>query len=526
MCFYIFAKKNMIAIYTRISKDRKKQVSIEAQSKKGVEYANSIGKQYKIYIDKGQSGTTIKRPSLIKLISDIENKIINEIWVYDQSRLERSIEVKIFLFSIFKQHNTIVHIFNAPISIDIQTEGLMNIMSIVNGMFVDLTKEKIVNALQINAENGKVHSVTPYGYSADINNKFIVNEYEAEIIKEIYSLSLSGVGSGTIGEILTKKGVLTAYNKLNGTLTTTNRNSVLKPIKTINKKDIRWSSNTILHIIKNPIYKGIRVFKGIEYNVPKIVEPDYWEVVNSNLQNNRNNSGSRVKHNYKLKGFLTCSICFRNYYGRTRLNLKDNAYICSSKRHKHLNCNNRGINIPFLDGLTDYFLDNKQYEHIINNASYLIKETDNKIVQLNDLKNKLIENESKRSNIVDAIADGIIKRNDAKIKMEIINSTEMELNSQIKFLLNAENKSTYKNIINNIRIEFNKDSNVYCINYFTNYNDKVFFTYIFDKSYNFLKSYVSNNEKIEFGTINLDMILIENDYLKNNKNFYKINLAI
>ena len=32
------------------------------------------------------------------------------------------------------------------------------------------------------------------------------------------------------------------------------------------------------------------------------------------------------------------------------------------------------------------------------------------------------------------------------IKMEIINSTEMELNSQIKFLLNAENKSTYKNI--------------------------------------------------------------------------------
>jgi site-specific DNA recombinase len=522
MWFYIFAKKNMIAIYTRISKDRKKQVSIEAQSKKGMEYANSIGKDYKIYIDKGYSGTTVKRPSLIKLISDIENKIISDVWIYDQSRLERNIEVKIVLFTKFKLNNTIVHIFNAPINIDIQTEGLMNIMSIVNGMFVDLTKEKIVNALQINAENGKVHSVAPYGFSSDKNNKYIVNEYESTIIKEIYSLSLSGVGSGAIGEILTKKGVLTAYNKLSGTLTTTNRNNVLKPLKTINKKDIKWSSTTILHIIKNPIYKGIRVFKGIEYNVPKIVEPDYWNVVNGNLQNNRNNSGSKVKHNYKLKGFLTCAICSRNYYGRTRLNLKDNAYICSSKRHKHLECNNRGINIPFLDNLTDYFLNNKQYEHIINNASYLIKKTDDKIVQLNDLKNKLIENESKRSNIVDAIGDGIIKPNDAKIKMEIINSTEMELNSQIKFLLNAENKSTYKNIINNIRIEFNKDSNVYCITYITSYNDKVFFTYIFDKSYNFLESYVTNNEKIEYGTVNLDMILIENDYLKNNKNFYKL----
>ena len=36
-----------------------------------------------------------------------------------------------------------------------------------------------------------------------------------------------------------------------------------------------------------------------------------------------------------------------------------------------------------------------------------------------------------------------------------------------------------------------------------------------------LKKKHLNNEKIEYGTINLDMILIENDYFKNNKNFYK-----
>lgn len=511
----------MIAIYCRISKDRKKQISIDAQTKKGIEYANSIGKEYKIYTDKGFSGTTSNRPSLIQLLKDIESKIITDVWIYDQSRLERSIEVKLFLFTKFKKFNINVHIFNTLLDVDVQTEGLMNILSIVNGMFVDLTKEKIVNAIQINAENGKVHALPPYGYNKDINNKFQINTEEAEIIKEIFSLSLSGKGTNSIAEILTNRGVLTAYNKLNGTLTTTNRNSVLKQLKTINKKEIRWSGTTVLHIIKNPIYKGIRVFQGIEYKVPEIVSADYWQLVNDNLVRNRNNSGKKVTHNYKLKGFLTCSKCGRNYYGRTRVNKRDNAYICSSKRYKHLNCNNRGINIPFLDSLTDYFINEKQYQYIIDNASYLIKETDNDVLEINTLKDKLIELENKRSNLLDFIADGIISKNDAKIKLQSINLLEEEIQSKIKFILNSENKTTYKNIISNIRIEFNYTYNVYCISYITSFNDKVLFTYVFDKMYKFIESYVSNNELIEYGSVNLNIIDVPNEYLINNRYFYK-----
>jgi DNA invertase Pin-like site-specific DNA recombinase len=511
----------MIAIYCRISKDRRNQISIDAQLKHGIEYANSIGKEYKTYCDKGYSGTTHLRPSLTQLIKDIKNNIITDIWIYDQSRLERSINVKIFLFSILKQFNIDLHIFNSKINIDIQTEGFMNMMSIVNGMFVSLTKEKIVGALQINAEKGKVHAKTPFGYSADKENKFVINTEEAEVVKEIYNLSLSGKGTNAIAEILSNKGVLTAYNKLNGTLTTTNRNNVLKPLKTINKKDIKWSGTTILHIIKNPIYKGIRLFKGVEYNVPEIIAPDYWQVVNDNLVRNRNNSGKKVTHNYKLKGFLTCSKCGRNYYGRTRVSMTDNAYICSSKRYKHLNCGNRGINIPFLDSLTDYFINNKQYQYIIDNASYLIKETDDRITQLNEFKEKLIDNEAKKNNLLDFIADGIISKNDAKIKLQSISLLEEDLNSKIKFLLNSENKSTYKNIISNIRIEFNSNFNVYCISYITTYNDRVIFTYVFDKMYKFIESYVSNNEMIEYGDVNLNMINVENEYLINNRKFYK-----
>lgn len=506
----------MIAIYCRISQDRKNQVSTEVQAEKGIEYANKLNLNYKVYIDKGYSGTTHDRPSLIRLLKDIEKKVITDIWVYDQSRLERSIEVKIYLFSIINKYSVNVHINNSLLVLDAQTESLLNIMSVVNGMYVGITKEKVAKSIKLNVERGKIHGVTPYGYSSDENKKYIINNEEAEVVKEIFRLSINGVGTNKIAEILNNKNVLTPYNKLKGTLTTTNRNNVLKPTKTINKKDIKWSGNTIRSIIKNPFYKGVRVFKGMEYEVPSIFSAEYWQVVNDNLQRNRNNSGKAISHTYKLKGFLTCGVCGRNYYGRTRVNLKENFYMCSSKRFKHLNCGNRSINIKFLDSLADYFIKEKQYQHIIDNASYLTKQ-ENNIQELTELKNQLNEILNKKNNIIDAIADGTLKSKDAKPKLDLLERFELEINNKINQELKANNKTSYKNIISNIIIEFNKDSSVYCISFLTSLNSKVVFSYIFTKSFKFIESYVTNNENIKLGNINLELINVENEYLLNNK---------
>ena len=506
----------MIAIYCRISQDRKNQVSTEVQAEKGIEYANKLKLNHKLYIDKGYSGTTHDRPNLIKLLKDIEKKVITDIWVYDQSRLERSIEVKIYLFSIINKHNVNVHINNSLLVLDAQTESLLNIMSVVNGMYVGITKEKVINSIKLNVQRGQIHGVTPYGYTSDENKKYIIDNNEADVVKEIYRLSINGVGTNKIAETLNNRGVLTPYNKLNGTLTTTNRNNVLKPTKTINKKDIKWSGNTIRSIIKNPFYKGVRVFKNMEYEVPSIFSAEYWQVVNDNLQRNRSNSGKVVTHNYKLKGFLTCGVCGRNYYGRTRVNLKDNFYMCSSKRFKELNCGNRSINIKFLDNLADYFIKEKQYQHIIDNASYLTKQ-ENNIQELTELKNQLNDILKRKNNLIDAIEDGTLKSKDTKPRIDLLERFEIEINNKINQELKSNNKTSYKNIISNIIIEFNKDSDVYCISFLTSFNSKVVFNYIFTKSFKFVESYVINNENIKLGNINLELINIENEYLLNNK---------
>ena len=199
------------------------------------------------------------------------------------------------------------------------------ITSALNQYQKDLQSAQTKRTLKDNAREGKVWSVVAYGYKSD-NGLLAIDELEAEIVKEIYNLSLSGIGAGTIANRLNKRGVPTRKNKL-------------------------FRPHTIQTIIKNPLYKGERKYSGEVFTSPIIIEPNLWQKVNDNLKKNRNNSGKKVEHKYLLKGLLMCGDCGRNYYGRKRLSGKDNSYICSSRRHKDLPCYNKGIFIPFIEEL-------------------------------------------------------------------------------------------------------------------------------------------------------------------------------
>jgi hypothetical protein len=45
-----------------------------------------------------------------------------------------------------------------------------------------------------------------------------------------------------------------------------------------------------------------------------------------------------------LKGLIVCPVCGMRFYGRKRVDLSDNQYICCSQKLKNF-CGNRGINI-------------------------------------------------------------------------------------------------------------------------------------------------------------------------------------
>jgi site-specific DNA recombinase len=343
----------MLGIYCRISREKQegKDRSINDQEKLGIEKANELGESYRIYKDEGVSGTLDidKRPAFANLIDDIINLEITSIYVFDQSRIERNTEVRFTILKVFKENKIKLYTSSGEIDLfDSESEMMGNIMSVMNQYYVTITKKKIKSVLKRNIKEGKVHSVPAYGYKKDENGFLAVDQEESKLIKRVYTDSLNGIGTNKIAENLNNEGILTRYNKIGkGTLEIKNRHT--QKITYKKKTSIRWSGNTIRGIITNQLYKGVRIFSNEEYKSPIIIDVDLWKKVNDNLVKNRNNSGKRVDHKYLLKGLLECGVCGRNMYGRTRENKKDHYYMCSSKRHKELNCGNRSVNIDFIE---------------------------------------------------------------------------------------------------------------------------------------------------------------------------------
>jgi len=423
----------MLAIYTRISKDRKDQVSTDNQAERGKALAKVLKIGYKIYEDKGLSGTSdIKdRPSLFSLLQDIEARIITKVYCYDQSRLERQPEVRFVLLNKFAKYEIDLYYESGKVKDDPDTKLIGGINSVVNNYFVQITKIKIKMALSSNAEKGKVHAIPPFGYYKDDNNKYAIDNEYSQVVKDIYALSLDGVGTNKIAEVLNDKKIPTKYNLIGkGTITTTNINHKLKKITVRDKTDVRWSGSSVRNIIKNKFYAGVRLFNGVEYEVPMIIDLSYWHKVNDNLQKNRNNSGKVVTHKYLLKGLLSCGRCNRNYYGRARVSKKDNVYVCSSKRYKDLNCNNRGINIDKLEEIVwlKFVADGKlgklieqHYKNI--NTNDIENDIEAEIKALEVVLKTLV---SERSNIINSISKGVITDQEAKSQM---NSLRINISS-------------------------------------------------------------------------------------------------
>lgn len=421
----------MLGIYCRISREKEegKDRSIEDQKQIGISLAKRLNISYKVYIDEGFSGTlaNIKdRPQFSLLIDDILEGKINTVYSYDQSRLERNPSIRFIIKKIFNDNNISYYTESGEVHLDNDEQELFgDLLSVINQFYVKSTSKKIKSVLKRNALNGKAHSsIFPYGYNKDEDGYLIIEKEEAEIVKKIFKLSLEGIGTRKIAEILNEEKVPTRYNKIGvGTIKT--KNKFTGKITEKEKKDIIWSGNTIRNIITNSIYKGVRVFSGVEYKAPIIIEPNLWSQVNCNLRNNANNSGKKVEHKYLLKGFLECGVCGNNMYGRTRVNKKDNYYMCSSKRIKGHICNNRSINIDFADACVwDILIRQHQIlTDITKDDSSSISRISSEI---NEIKEQIEKLEKRKKRAIKLLLDGVINEIDIKEEIETINKKILE----------------------------------------------------------------------------------------------------
>jgi len=190
-----------LGIYCRISRAKDgNDLSILDQKEKGIKKAKELDLPYEFYIDEGLSGTSDKiedRPEFERLIADISNGKLSAVYAYDQSRIERNPQIRFIINDIFKR-NKIQYYTDLDGQVDLtnpQSEFYGDLMSVINKYQVTLTKIKVKSALRTRVASGKAHSILPYGYKKDENGGLIINDQEAEVIKEIYDSSFSGMGT-------------------------------------------------------------------------------------------------------------------------------------------------------------------------------------------------------------------------------------------------------------------------------------------------------------------------------------------
>ena len=321
--------KLRVAAYCRVSTDSDEQlVSLEAQIKHYESYINANPEwQYAgLYFDEGITGTKKeKRPELLRMISDCENKKIDFIVTKSISRFARNTTDCLELVRKLLELGIFIYFEKENINTGSMESELM--LSILSGLAESESVSIAENSkwsIQRRFQNGTYKiSYPPYGYDT-VDGEMVVNESQAEIVRYIFNEILSGKGTHKIANELNSRKIPT-------------------------KKGGRWTATTIRGMVGNEKYTGDAIFQKtytdvhfnrhtnqgekdqylfINHHEP-IISHEYFQAAQDIIEQRGKEKGLEKQHKkyqnrYPFSGRIICGQCGGTFKRR----------IHSSGRHK------------------------------------------------------------------------------------------------------------------------------------------------------------------------------------------------
>ena len=252
-------------LYLRLSRDdgdKEESNSITGQRELLREFLanHSDIREYTIRVDDGWSGSTFERPGFQKMMEDVKAGRTNCIVVKDLSRFGRNYldageyieKIFPFLGVRFIAVNDNYDSLGGKKSSD---DLIIPFKNLINEAYCRDISVKIRTQLEIKRKKGQyLGSFATYGYLKDEQdkNKLVVDEFAADIVRDMFQWKLEGVSPQDIANTLNRLGVLSPmeYKRSLGMKFTT-------PFKT-NPKAV-WSAATVIRILKNPVYTGVLI---------------------------------------------------------------------------------------------------------------------------------------------------------------------------------------------------------------------------------------------------------------------------
>ena len=228
-----------------------------------------------MYDDGGISGATMERPSLKRLLADIEAGLIDAVVVYKVDRLTRSLSDFAKIVEVFDAKGvsfvSVTQQFNTTTSMGRLT---LNMLLSFAQFEREVTGERIRDKIAASKKRGMwMGGPAPLGYDVK-EKKLVVNESEAERVRHIYRRYAE------LGSVLALKSALDRDGiRSKCRVDRFGRSFGDKPL----------ARGALYLMLQNRLYRGEVVHKEVSYpgEHPAIIDAALWETVQTKLSDNR-----------------------------------------------------------------------------------------------------------------------------------------------------------------------------------------------------------------------------------------------
>ena len=338
------------ALYARVSSDRQDvDLSVAAQLRALRDFAERNG--YVVareYIDEAESGRSSDRPQFRKMLDEASgaNAPFQEILVWKFSRFTRKREHAVAFKSMLRRRGIRVTSITEHAD-DTPTGKLMEaIIESVDEFYSENLAQEVTRGMREAASRGFfLASKAPYGYNrikvqdgAKERPTLEIDPDTAPIVKEVFALSLRGIGLKEICNQLNERGILYKGN--------------------------RWYKRRLHYLLKNEAYTGTAVWgktakDGKEPDPvrvsdawPAIISKETYDAVQAALHARapKVQAPGRTGSKFLLSGLLRCSRCGKRYLGQSAKSGQFAYYVCSTLHRSGAGaCEGRYLNAPRIE---------------------------------------------------------------------------------------------------------------------------------------------------------------------------------
>ncbi|MDG7056599.1 MAG: recombinase family protein [Wolbachia endosymbiont of Penenirmus auritus] len=363
----------IVALYARVSSQLQAQKNtIESQIaelERRIAQDNHQLLDENKFQDNGFTGSNLEREGLKKLLSKVEEKKINKIYIHALDRLSRDGRDQRNIIDKCKSAGVEIISLDCKIEDTPSSNLLVDIKGAVARHELGVTSERCMRGKIHRASKGCVSVMGHRSFGYDLikhldreKTKIEINEEEAKVVKDLFKW----IG---LERISLHKAVQRLQDRC-----------ILSPTG----KEV-WSKSTISKILRNKAYKGKMEFgktkvgpikqeirarwkirqlnfsvystdekDRIKIPVPRIVEDELFNIVQKQLDENRKKVRAQQSgRKHLLQGLLGCECCEYSYYAAKNAKKGTKYYRCTGTDARRFNgikvCSSKSIRAEIIE---------------------------------------------------------------------------------------------------------------------------------------------------------------------------------